>query len=203
MAYAVLNIERDKPRQTVLLDYAKDIDSVPTAEYPVGTVAMTANGASKFVLSPSKEWVGDTGNADKVNYTVHYYLSSTTSSVKADKVETKYSVGDVVTETAPDIANLTKADPTTAKLTLTSTASSNIFTFYYNQIAAEYTVNYYLKDTTSAVASATTVSSGVYVGDSVTVNASSIDGYTAVEPTSKTITLKDGENAVNFYYTQD
>lgn len=203
MAYAVLNIERDKPKQAVLLDYAKDIESVPTAEYSVGTVAKTANGASKFVLSPSKEWVGDIQNAAPVNYTVHYYLASTTSSVKADKVETKYCVGDVVTETAPDIANLTKADPTTAKLTLTSTASSNIFTFYYNQIEAEYTVNYYLKDTTSAVASATTVSSGVYVGDAITVNAASIDGYTAVEPTSKTITLKDGENAVIFYYTKD
>lgn len=203
MAYAVLNIERDKPYQEVLLDQSKDISSVSTTEYPIGTVARTANGDNKFVLSPSRVWIGDSDNEPAVAYTVHYYLSSSTTTVKADKTVADLCVGEIATEEAPDVANYTKADPTKASITLDTSSANNVITFYYNKIAASYTVNYFEKDTTSAVASATTVSAGVYVGDSVTVNAASVDGYTVVEPDSQTITLKDGENAVIFYYTKN
>lgn len=73
-------------------------------------------------------------------------------------------------------------------------------TFYYKKNTANYTVNYYLKGTTTKVAAPKKGTAAL--GSSVTESPITVDGYTPVSGDSKKITIKanSDENVINFYY---
>jgi len=143
-------------------------------------------------------WLEDGGVEVPVSYVVYYYLQGTETSLVGSKSGTGF-VGDSVTESAVAIAGYTVVEP--SSLTKTLDESGNVFVFYYTaNTNIEYTVRYYLQGTTTSVA-ASKVVTGQTMATSVTENAITITGYTAVAPTSVTITLTATGNTITFYYT--
>lgn len=140
----------------------------------------------------------------KVSYTVHYYLDGTTTKVAADKVVNNVNAGTEVTEDAISVTGYTAAAPTQQKLNLSATGTNEII-FYYTKNAGTqvaYTIRYLKEGTGEALLPAYS-GTGV-VGNSLTVTAPAIDGYTALAPTSYTITLnaEAAKNIITFYYRE-
>ena len=81
----------------------------------------------------------------------------------------------------------------TGDFTLTATWQG-----YPDQVS--YKVNYYLQNTKTPLAPSKTVYDQT-IGAKVTETAINIIGYTALEPTTITITIDDIDNAITFYYT--
>jgi len=79
-------------------------------------------------------------------------------------------------------------------------ATGNVINFYYTpNTNIVYTVNYYIAGTTTPLATSKFVI-GQTMGATVTENAIAIAGYTAVSPSSVTITLKATGNVITFFY---
>lgn len=140
----------------------------------------------------------------KVSYTVHYYEQGTTTKVAADKVVNNVNAGTEVTEDAISVTGYTAAAPTQQKLNLSATGTNEII-FYYTKNAGTqvgYTIRYLKEGTGEALLPAYS-GTGV-AGNSLTVTAPAIDGYTALAPTSYTITLnaEAAKNIITFYYRE-
>ena len=140
----------------------------------------------------------------KVSYTVHYYLDGTTTKVAADKVVNNVNAGTEVTEDAISVTGYTAAAPTQQKLNLSATGTNEIIFYYTKNVGTQvaYTIRY-LKESTGEALLPAYSGTGV-AGNSLTVTAPAIDGYTALAPTSYTITLnaEAAENIITFYYRE-
>jgi len=141
-----------------------------------------------------------TACATPVVYTVHYYLSGTTTKV----TDSKYAVGFVgaaVTESAVSVSGYSAVEPTTVTKTLG--ASGNEFIFYYTMpnVPAIYVVHYYLEGTTTSVANDKYAVG--FVGSSITESAITVSGYTALTPTSFTKVVTQIGTEFIFYYTEN
>ena len=139
-----------------------------------------------------------------LSYTVNYYLEGTTTKVATSKTVNGKTFEEEVTENAIDVAGYTKVEPTTKTIKISADESKNVINFYYTKRAdLSYTVNYYLENTTTKVATSKT-ENGKTFEEEVTENAIDIAGYTKVEPTTKTIKISadEGKNVINFYYTK-
>ena len=132
-----------------------------------------------------------------IEYTVHYYLIGTSTSLVADKVVTGQTMNTtVMTENAVAIAGYT-VDSNSKNLTLAAT--DNVITFYYNvDTNIEYTVHYYLIGTSTSLV-ADKVVTGQTMNTTVTKKAVAIAGYTA-DAASKSLTLAATGNEIIFYY---
>ena len=82
--------------------------------------------------------------------------------------------------------------------TVDFTKDKGELTFYYKKNTANYTVNYYLKGTTTKVAAPKKGTAAL--GSTVTKSPIKIDGYTPVSDASQSITITEGTNVINFYY---
>ena len=140
----------------------------------------------------------------KVSYTVHYYLDGTTTKVAADKVVNNVNAGTEVTEDAISVTGYTAAAPTQQKLNLSATGTNEIIFYYMKNAGTQvaYTIRYLKEGTGEALLPAYS-GTGV-AGNSLTVTAPAIDGYTALAPTSYTITLNAdaAKNIITFYYRE-
>lgn len=140
----------------------------------------------------------------KVSYTVHYYEQGTTTKVAADKVVNNVNAGTEVTEDAISVTGYTAAAPTQQKLNLSATGTNEIIFYYTKNVGTQvaYTIRY-LKESTGEALLPAYSGTGV-VGNSLTVTAPAIDGYTALAPTSYTITLnaEAAKNIITFYYRE-
>jgi uncharacterized repeat protein (TIGR02543 family) len=133
-----------------------------------------------------------------LSYTVNYYLENTTTKLADSKTVVNKTLGSSVTESAIDIAGYTKLDPASA--TITIAVEGNVIDFYYApRTDLSYTVNYYLENTTTSLATSKTVGSQTF-GASVTESAIDIAGYTKVAPVDATITIAVEGNVIDFYY---
>lgn len=140
----------------------------------------------------------------KVSYTVHYYEQGTTTKVAADKIVNNVNAGTEVTEDAISVTGYTAAAPTQQKLNLSATGTNEIIFYYTKNVGTQagYTIRYLKEGTGEALLPAYS-GTGV-VGNSLTVTAPAIDGYTALAPTSYTITLNAdaAKNIITFYYRE-
>lgn len=140
----------------------------------------------------------------KVSYTVHYYEQGTTTKVAADKIVNNVNAGTEVTEDAISVTGYTTAAPTQQKLNLSATGTNEIIFYYTKNVGTQvaYTIRY-LKESTGEALLPAYSGTGV-VGNSLTVTAPAIDGYTALAPTSYTITLnaEAAKNIITFYYRE-
>ena len=140
----------------------------------------------------------------KVSYTVHYYEQGTTTKVAADKVVNNVNAGTEVTEDAISVTGYTAAAPTQQKLNLSATGTNEIIFYYTKNVGTQvaYTIRYLKEGTGEALLPAYS-GTGV-AGNSLTVTAPAIDGYTALAPTSYTITLNAdaAKNIITFYYRE-
>ena len=140
----------------------------------------------------------------KVSYTVHYYEQGTTTKVAADKIVNNVNAGTEVTEDAISVTGYTTAAPTQQKLNLSATGTNEIIFYYTKNVGTQvaYTIRYLKEGTGEALLPAYS-GTGV-AGNSLTVTAPAIDGYTALAPTSYTITLnaEAAENIITFYYRE-
>jgi len=134
--------------------------------------------------------------AESVSYDVHYYLAGTTISVADSKLAKAGVMGVSVSESALPIAGYF-VDAASKSLTLA--ALDNEIVFYYSPLSGiEYVVHYYLQGTTTSLAT-TKTGSGV-MGISVSEDAVTVSGYTAVTPTAVITTLNATNNEIVFYY---
>ena len=140
----------------------------------------------------------------KVSYTVHYYEQGTTTKVAADKIVNNVNAGTEVTEDAISVTGYTAAAPTQQKLNLSATGTNEIIFYYTKNVGTQagYTIRYLKEGTGEALLPAYS-GTGV-AGNSLTVTAPAIDGYTALAPTSYTITLNAdaAKNIITFYYRE-
>lgn len=81
------------------------------------------------------------------NYTVHYYIQGTTTSVATDKVVANKEVGTVVTETAPSVENYMLVGESTQTLTIGNDPKDNVIIFYYKSDSTTYKVEAYIMGT--------------------------------------------------------
>ncbi|MCL2059725.1 MAG: InlB B-repeat-containing protein, partial [Oscillospiraceae bacterium] len=132
-----------------------------------------------------------------IEYTVHYYLEGTETSLLASKTVDEQIAGDTIVENAAVIDGYT-ADEQSKSLTLA--ASGNEIVFYYTaNDDIEYIVHYYAAGTTTRLAQDKAVD-GQTMASTVTEQAAAIDGYT-VDEQSKSLTLAASGNEIVFYYT--
>ena len=137
-----------------------------------------------------------------LSYTVKYLEKETNNVLEDAKVVENQTFGDKITETAIEIDGYNKVAPTSGEVEITT--GENEITFYYEKRTdLSYTVNYYLENTTTKVATSKT-ENGRTFEEEVTENAIDVAGYTKVEPTTKTITISadESKNVINFYYTK-
>ncbi|MCL1977620.1 MAG: hypothetical protein FWG55_05935, partial [Candidatus Bathyarchaeota archaeon] len=181
-----------------------DDDGVVT-EYPVVIAGYTiVDSTPKVVDLDNVEDVVFyyTANTD-IEYTVHYYKFGTTTKVAEDKVVGGKTMNSIVTENAVNVAGYVAVN---SFLTKTLVAEGNEFVFYYVEepvsLDVEYVVHYYLQGTVLSVALDKVVY-GKEEGAVVTEVAPLITGFTAVAPTSITITLNAENNVITFYYTEN
>lgn len=189
---------------------------------PTGTgVAHTRNTAQTgetltwYIYWDGSDWALDTRDEEIVyavhstepettSYTVHYYLENSTTKVAADKVVNNVNAGSEVTEDAISVTGYTAAAPTRQKLNLSATGTNEIIFYYTKNVGTQvaYTIRYLKEGTGEALLPAYS-GTGV-AGNSLTVTAPAIDGYTALAPTSYTITLnaEAAENIITFYYRE-
>lgn len=189
---------------------------------PTGTgVAHTRNTAQTgetltwYIYWDGSDWALDTRDEEIVyavhstepettSYTVHYYLENSTTKVAADKVVNNVNAGTEVTEDAISVTGYTADAPTRQKLNLSATGTNEIIFYYTKNVGTQvaYTIRYLKEGTGEALLPAYS-GTGV-AGNSLTVTAPAIDGYTALAPTSYTITLnaEAAENIITFYYRE-
>ena len=136
-----------------------------------------------------------------LTYTVYYYIDGTQIPVAAAKTEGGKTLGQKVTEKAIAVAGYIALDPTEKAQEIGPYNEDNYIIFYYAPVGGfTYTVRYLEQGTNRALANARTVGGQVF-GTVVTENAIDIDGYNAVAPTTRTITIGNGGNEITFYYT--
>ena len=138
-----------------------------------------------------------------LSYTVKYLEKETNKVLAHARVVENQTFGDKITETAIEIDGYNKIAPTSVEVEITT--GTNEITFYYEKRTdLSYTVNYYLENTTTEVATSKTVN-GKTFEEEVTENAKDVVGYTKVEPTTKTIKISadESENVINFYYKKN
>ena len=136
-----------------------------------------------------------------LTYTVYYYIDGTQIPVAAAKTEGGKTLGQKVTEKAIAVAGYIALDPTEKAQEIGPYNEDNYIIFYYAPVGGfTYTVRYLEQGTNRALANARTVGGQVY-GTVVTENAIDIDGYNAVAPATRTITIGNGGNEITFYYT--
>ena len=136
---------------------------------------------------------------DQVSYKVNYYLQNSKTPLAPSKIVYYQTMGTTVTETAINIIGYTALEPTT--ITITIDDIDNEITFYYTpNTNIQYTVHYYLQNTKTPLAPSKIVYYQT-MGTTVTETAINIIGYTALEPTTITITLNGINSIITFYYT--
>ena len=132
-----------------------------------------------------------------LSYTVNYYIKDTTTKVAESKTVTNQTFGETVTETAKDIEGYNRVN---TEESIEIAVSGNEINFYYTaRTDLSYTVNYYIKDTTTKVADSKTVTNQTF-GETVTETAKDIEGYNKVN-TEESIEIKVSGNEIVFYYT--
>jgi uncharacterized repeat protein (TIGR02543 family) len=134
-----------------------------------------------------------------IQYTVHYYLENTAISLAPSKTITDQTLENTITESAITIPGYTAVAPTTITTTLNITDNTIIF-YYTPSTNIQYTVYYYLQNTTTSLALSKTIT-GQTLGTTVTETAITIPGYTPLPPTTTTAILNATDNAIIFYYT--
>ncbi|MCL2477162.1 InlB B-repeat-containing protein [Candidatus Bathycorpusculum sp.] len=162
------------------------------------TVATHTVGSTFNIFSNTVLYAVWQSENTTVPYTVLYYLENTTSAIAANKTATGI-LGTSVTETAPTLSGYTAIVPTTITATLNDTNNEIIF-YYTANSDIEYTVYYYRQSSTTQLANPKIVTNQT-MGAPITETAIAISGYTAVAPTSVTITLNATGNVITFYYT--
>lgn len=111
------------------------------------------------------------------NYTVHYYIQGTTTSVAPDKVVTNKEVGTVVTETAPSVENYMLVGESTQTLTIGNDPEDNVIIFYYKSDSTTYKVEAYIMGTDGTYPTAPTKEESGRANVNSTANASTAPAH--------------------------
>ncbi|SCZ10403.1 S-layer homology domain-containing protein, partial [Alkaliphilus peptidifermentans] len=168
------------------------LDAVNSTELPF-TVTVEANVIKVYYI------VGET---QELEYTVEYYMNG-----EEEPFEVIYGlvlasnpvVENVSYENMPIGFELDEAISTELPFEVFIAEQDIIKVYYKARTDISYTVNYYLNNTTTSVASTKIVENQTF-GNDVTENAISISGYSLVSQSSVTITLELEDNVINFYY---
>ena len=132
------------------------------------------------------------------SYTVNY-LEKGTDKVLATAKNASAAFGSTVKETAVEIDLYTVSGDDTAAIVIDT--ENNIINFYYTLNSYKYTVNYIDKETDKIIAKSKEAEA-VY-GSTVTEAPIDIKNYAPISKDSKSITITEGRNFINFYYAAD
>ena len=138
-----------------------------------------------------------------IPYTVKYLEEGTNKELHAAKTGTG-TFNTTVQVTAEAISGYTLVGSSPRALKLENVSSNELIFYYTKNVGTQvaYTIRYLKEGTGEALLPAYS-GTGV-AGNSLTVTAPAIDGYTALAPTSYTITLnaEAAENIITFYYRE-
>lgn len=130
------------------------------------------------------------------NYTVHYYVQGTTTSVAPDKVVANNEVGAVVTETALSVENYMLVGDSTKTLTIGNDPKDNVIIFYYKSDSTSYRVEAYIMGTDGTYPASPTKTESGRANVNSTVNASTDPAHWITDGSAKAFTF-DSANANN------
>ena len=129
------------------------------------------------------------------------YVDKANNEVLSTETKASQIFGDVITaESLKKAISGYTFDSASADSVIIGTGTNEI-TLYYVRNDYSYTVNY-LEEGTGKVLSASKSATAEF-GATVTDDAITIDSYMTVGATKQTITISDGTNVINFYYTSD
>ena len=208
--YAVNYLEKDtntvlhEPKQGDELVYGSTINS---ADEKIDIDGYNYDSVDKETLT-----IGTTNNVINIyytkrtdlSYTVNYLEKDTNKVIHNQKVQNGMTFEDEVL-TADEIIEIAGYSYNSAdRASLKITTGSNVINLYYTKKTnLAYTVNYLEKDT-NKVLHEPKVQDGMTFEDTVTsINEKiDIDGYNYDSVDKETLTIKDGENVINIYYTK-
>lgn len=156
--------------------------------FPAGDTVYTASWSVKTNLT----------------YTINYYRDSVAEGNLLGTVSGTGTFGTTVQYNAAQYlpAGYVITSGAEGELTIADGEQANVVdVVYVRNGALTYTVRYLEDGTGRELASAKTVGGQTY-GDSVTVTASDIPGYSLMSVNPQTITIGSGENVVTFYYKE-
>jgi uncharacterized repeat protein (TIGR02543 family) len=145
---------------------------------------------------------------EDLSYTVEYRDVDTDETVADTKSVANVKFGSTQTENAIEVVGyeLDESSEEEQSIVIGTDVTKNVIVFYYKKRAdLKYIVHYYEEGTTNKVSPDKEVTGQTFKA-SVTENAIAVDGYTALAPTSQTITIavetEEVKNEIIFYYAK-
>ena len=145
---------------------------------------------------------------EDLSYTVEYRDVDTDETVANTKSVANVKFGSTQTENAIEVVGyeLDESSEEEQSIVIGTDLTKNVIIFYYKKRAdLKYIVHYYEEGTTNKVSPDKEVTGQTFKA-SVTENAIAVDGYTALAPTSQTITIavetEEVKNEIIFYYAK-
>jgi len=145
---------------------------------------------------------------EDLSYTVEYRDVDTDETVANTKSVANVKFGSKQTENAIEVVGyeLDESSEEEQSIVIGTDVTKNVIIFYYKKRAdLKYIVHYYEEGTTNKVSPDKEVT-GQTFKESVTEDAIAVDGYTALAPTSQTITIavetEEVKNEIIFYYAK-
>ncbi|MBQ7429300.1 MAG: InlB B-repeat-containing protein [Butyrivibrio sp.] len=145
---------------------------------------------------------------EDLSYTVEYRDADTDETVADTKSVANVKFGSTQTEKAIEVVGyeLDESSEEEQSIVIGTDLTKNVIIFYYKKRAdLKYIVHYYEEGTTNTVSPDKEVAGQTFKA-SVTEEAIAVDGYTALAPTSQTITIavetEEVKNEIIFYYAK-
>jgi len=145
---------------------------------------------------------------EDLSYTVEYRDVDTDETVANTKSVANVKFGSTQTENAIEVVGyeLDESSEEEQSIVIGTDLTKNVIIFYYKKRAdLKYTVHYYEENTEDKVADDKVVEDQVFDTE-ITETAIDVDGYTALAPTSQTITIavetEEVKNEIIFYYAK-
>lgn len=170
---------------------------------------VSGDSTKKFNLDEDgKEIIFYYVEREDLSYTVEYRDADTKETVADTKSVANVKFGSKQTENAIEVVGyeLDESSEEEQSIVIGTDLTKNVIIFYYKKRAdLKYIVHYYEEGTTNTVSPDKEVTGQTFKA-SVTEKAIAVDGYTALAPTSQTITIavetEEVKNEIIFYYAK-
>ena len=185
-----------------LLDEEVTVNAKTFEGYTLEPVTHTSETFTLTSDEPEKEITFEYVVRSNLKYTVHYYIKDTTTTVPglSDKKVTNATYGQKYTEYYEVATGYDVVDDTPQVVSFENTVKDQEIIFYYTiKNYLGYIVHYYEEGTTTKVAEDIEVDNQTF-GETVKEEAIDVEGYEALDPKSKEITIAENNDDVIFYY---
>ena len=163
-------------------------------------VCFIFNGTEAYIRKSSIK-ISTTTTTTTGNVTIKYLNVDNNSEITTSDIYNNLQLG-TYTYKAKTISNYTANLPTSQSVTLDKNNPNQTITFYYSQILGDITVKYIDFDNDNEI-STSDIYNNLPLG-TYTYEAKDISNYTAISPTSQSVTLDENNSTqtITFYYSK-